>query len=219
MVFFTNLSLKEFQEFQVGYLALFCFFSVTDSFGWFWIGNRYRNIKLKWWCFSRLHSWSILFLLYINDLAECVLCNIAIHADDTTLHSKHLICGNNCSWFLYLNWPTKTLLTEARSDLLILMLGKLKALFNWCYNTGAIDMKIDGSMLLKSSFKMLRLTFTSKLDWNSYIIYIAKTASKKIGALIALYIYKSAILHGILLYCPYSCYLHFLPLLNPWLII
>ena len=52
-------------------------------------------------------------------------------------------------------------------------------------NTTAIDVKIDGSVLEeKSSFKMLGLTFSSKLDWGSYIISIAKTASKKIGALI-----------------------------------
>ena len=31
---------------------------------------------------------------------------------------------------------------------------------------------------------MLGLTFSSKLDWGSYINFIAKTASKKIGALI-----------------------------------
>ena len=31
---------------------------------------------------------------------------------------------------------------------------------------------------------MVGLTFSSKLDWASYIIAIAKTASKKIGALI-----------------------------------
>ena len=36
----------------------------------------------------------------------------------------------------------------------------------------------------KSSFKTLGLTFSSKLDWVSYITFIAKTASKKIGALI-----------------------------------
>ena len=50
---------------------------------------------------------------------------------------------------------------------------------------------------------MLGLTFSSKLDWGSYIISIAKTASKKIGDLIhsmkfhspevALYLYKSTI--------------------------
>ena len=52
-------------------------------------------------------------------------------------------------------------------------------------NTGAIDAKMDGSVLEeKSSFKVLGLTFSSKLDWGSYIISIAKTASKKIGALI-----------------------------------
>ena len=58
-------------------------------------------------------------------------------------------------------------------------------LFDWSNNAGAIDVKMDGSVLEeKSSFKMLGLTFSSKLDWGSYIISIAKTASKKIGALI-----------------------------------
>ena len=48
-----------------------------------------------------------------------------------------------------------------------------------------IDVEIDGSVLEeKSSFKMLDLTFSSKLDWGFYIISIAKTACKKIGALI-----------------------------------
>ena len=36
----------------------------------------------------------------------------------------------------------------------------------------------------KLSFKMLGLTFSSKFDWGSDITSIAKTASKKIGALI-----------------------------------
>ena len=55
----------------------------------------------------------------------------------------------------------------------------------------------------KTSLKMLGLTFSSKLDWGSYIVSVAKTASKKIGALIcsmkflspevALYLYKFTI--------------------------
>ena len=58
-------------------------------------------------------------------------------------------------------------------------------LFDRSNNTGSIDVKMDGSVLEeKLSFKMLGLTFSSKLDWGSYIISIAKTASKKIGALI-----------------------------------
>ena len=63
---------------------------------------------------------------------------------------------------------------------------------------------MDGYVLVeKSSFKMLELIFFSKLDWSSYIIFIAKTTSKKIGALIrsmkflslevTLYLYKSTI--------------------------
>ena len=72
----------------------------------------------------------------------------------------------------------------------------------WSTNTGAINVKMAVSVLEeKSSFKM---TFSSKLDWGSYIISIAKTASRKISPLIrsmtflspkvALYIYKSTIL-------------------------
>ena len=71
-------------------------------------------------------------------------------------------------------------------------------------NTDAIDIKMDGSVLEeKSSFKMLGLTFSFKLDCGSYVISIAKTVPKKIGAMIrsmksfssqvALYLYKSTI--------------------------
>ena len=33
-------------EFLVRYLALYLLFSVTDSFWWFWIGNRHKNMLL-----------------------------------------------------------------------------------------------------------------------------------------------------------------------------
>ena len=93
-------------------------------------------------------------------------------------------------------------------------------------NTGAIDVKMDGSVLVeKSPFKILGLTFSSKLDWGSYIISIAKTSPKKIRALIrsmkflspvvALYLYKSTIC-PCMEYCCHvwagapSCYLELL---------
>ena len=85
-------------------------------------------------------------------------------------------------------------------------------MFDWSNNSSSIDVKMDGSVFQeKSSFKMLGLTFSSKLDLGSYIVSIAKTVSKKIGALIcymrflcsgvALYLYRSTItpLYGILL--------------------
>ena len=53
-------------------------------------------------------------------------------------------------------------------------------LFDLSKSTGAIDVKMDESILHeKSFFKMLGLTFFSKLDWGSYIISISKTATKK----------------------------------------
>ena len=92
---------------------------------------------------------------------------------------------------------------------------------------------MDGSVLEeKTSFKMLGLTFSSKLDWGSYIVSIVKTASKKIGALIrsmkflspdvALYLYKSTI-QPCMEYCCHvwagvpSCYLELLDKLQKWI--
>ena len=52
-------------------------------------------------------------------------------------------------------------------------------------NTGAIDVKMNGSVVEeKSFFKMLGLTFSSKLDWGFWNISITKSASKKIRVLI-----------------------------------
>ena len=99
-------------------------------------------------------------------------------------------------------------------------------MFDQSNNTGVIDVKMDESVLEeKSSFKMLGLTFSSKLDWASYIMSIAKTASKKFGVLIrsmkflssevALYLYKST-LRPCMEYCCHvwagapSCYLELL---------
>ena len=99
-------------------------------------------------------------------------------------------------------------------------------LFDRSNNNGSTDVKMDGSVLEeKSSFKMLGLTFSSELDWGSYIISIAKTASEKIGALIrsmrflstgvALYLDKSTI-RPCMEYCCHvwtgapSCYLKLL---------
>ena len=148
------------------------------------------------------------FLLYINDLPDDAICVIAIDADDTTLYSK---CDEASDLWQQLelayvlesdlrdtvDWGKKWLVGfNARKTQLVS--------FDWSNNNGFIDVKMNGSVLeQKSPFKMLGLTFSSKLDWGSYIISIAKTASKKIGALIrsmkflspeaALYLYKSTI--------------------------
>ena len=99
-------------------------------------------------------------------------------------------------------------------------------MFDCSNNNTSIDVKMDGSVLEeKSSFKMLGLTFSSKLGSSSYIISVAKTACKKIGALIrsikflspetALYLYKS-IIRSCMEYCSHvwtgdpSCYLELL---------
>ena len=92
-----------------------------------------------------------LFLPYINDLPDDVICNTAIYDDDTTLQSK---CGQTSDLLQQLelaselesnlwdtkDWPSKWLVDFSS--------GKTQLTsFDQCNNTGAIDMKMDGSIL------------------------------------------------------------------------
>ena len=135
---------------------------------------------------------------------------ITIEKKNTTLYSK---CDQASNL-----WQQLELASELESDLQDTVdwgkkwladfnAGKFQLIFfDQSNNNGSIVVKMDllGSVLKEnSSFKILGLSFSSKLDWGSYIIYVAKTASKKIGPLIlsmkflssevALYIYKFTI--------------------------
>ena len=163
LVFFTNLSLM---EFQVRYSALFLLFSVIDDFTWFcWMESLHKNIQLMQEFLKA--PFLVLHFSYYTLMTFLMMLSVILPSMLMILLSilgaiGLLICGNNLNWLL------------------------------------------SGSILEeKSSFKMVGLTFSSKLDWVSYIISIAKTASKKIGALIrsmkflspevAVYLYKSTI--------------------------
>ena len=103
-----------------------------------------------------------LFLLYINDLPDDVICDIAIYADDTTLYSK---CDQASDL-----WQQLELASELESDLqntvdwgkkwlVDFNAGKTQLVsFDQSNNTGFIDVKMDESVLEeKLPFKMLGL--------------------------------------------------------------
>ena len=114
-----------------------------------------------------------LFLLYINDLADDVICNFNIYADDTTLCSK---CDQTSDLRQQLD-----LAIELESDITLVDFNAGKTqlvLFGQSNNSGAIDVKTDGSFLdEKSFFKMSGLSFG-----DSFIVSITESVSKKIGA-------------------------------------
>ena len=96
-----------------------------------------------------------LFLLYINDLPDDVICNIAIYVDDTTHYSK----SDQASDL----WQQLELASELESDLrdtadwgrkwlVDFNAGKTQlVLFDRSKNTGAIDVKMNGSVLEEKS--------------------------------------------------------------------
>ena len=91
------------------------------------------------------------FLLHINNHPDDFICNIAIYADDTTLYSKCDQASDMCQQL--------ELASELESDLrdtadwgknwiIDVNAGKTQlVLFDWPNNTGAINVKMDGSVL------------------------------------------------------------------------
>ena len=82
LVFFTNLSLA---EFQVRYLVLFLLYSVTDGFKWFWMESCHKNIQLMLE-FLKAPSLVLHFSYYtLMTLLMMLYCYLCYH---TTLYSK-----------------------------------------------------------------------------------------------------------------------------------
>ena len=90
--------------------------------------------------------------------------------------------------------------------LIDLIAGKTQLVsFDHSNNNGSINEKMDESVLEeKSPLKMLGFNFSSKLDWGLFIISIAKTASKKIRALIHSMKFLSPRLLCIFINLPYA---------------
>ena len=92
-----------------------------------------------------------LFLLYINDLPDDVICDIAIYADDTTLYSK---CDQASDL-----WQQFELVSELEFDVRDTVNWGKKwfvdfnagqtplVAFDWSNNKGSIDVKMGESIL------------------------------------------------------------------------
>ena len=103
LVFFTNLSLM---EFQARYLALFHLYSVVDGFEWFWMGNLHKNIQLMLEFlkapFLVLHFFYYTLMTFLVILSVILLSLLMILLSIVSV-IRHLICGNNLNWLPNLN--------------------------------------------------------------------------------------------------------------------
>ena len=69
-------------ELQFRYLVLFRLFLAVDGLEWFWrMGKSSQEYSVN-------AGVPTLFLLYINDLFDDDICNIATYADNSTLYPK-----------------------------------------------------------------------------------------------------------------------------------
>ena len=95
LVFFTNLSLM---EFQVRYLPLFLLFSVIDDFEWFWMESLHKNIQLMLEFlkapFSVLHFSFYMLMIFLTMLSVILLFMLMIVLSILSVIG-HVICGNN----------------------------------------------------------------------------------------------------------------------------
>ena len=160
-------------EFQVRYLALVLLFSVIDGFEWFWMASLHRNIQLMLEFLKAPHlvlHVSYYTLIIFRMILSVILLSMLMILPQILTVIRHLICGNHLSGLLNLNLIYETV-DWGKKWLVDFNAGKTQLVsFERSNNNGSIDVKMDGSVFdEKSSFKMLGLAFSSKLDWGSFI--------------------------------------------------
>ena len=160
-------------------------FSVIDVFECFWIKSLHKNIQLMLPFlkapFSVLHFSYYTLMIFLTVLSVILLSMLMILLSIQS-GIRHLI-----SDLLSDPWRQLELISELESDLrdtvdwgntwvVDFNAGKTQlVLFDQSNNNDSIDVNINRSVLEEeSSFKMLGLNFSSKLDWGPYIS-IAKT--------------------------------------------
>ena len=185
LVFFTKLSLM---ESPVIYLALFLLFSVIGSFEWFWMVHPVKKIQLM--LESLKSPFLVLHLSYYTLMTFMMVLSVILVFMLMILFFFFNVWSGIWSvattridfWtWIYLqdtvDWGNKWLVefNAVKTQLVS---------FDQSNDTGVVDAKMNGSVLEEKSFiKMLGLTLSSTLDWGSYIIPIAKTASKKVRSM------------------------------------
>ena len=149
LVFCTNLSLM---EFQVRYLTLYLLFLVIDDYEWVRMESLQKNIQLMLEFlkapFLVTHLSCYTSMTFLTMLSVILLSILMILLSMLSV-IRHLIFDNSLNLLLIY----ETLWTGVKCGLLISMLGKI----SWFRLTSPITMVLW-------SFKMLGLTFSSKLN-------------------------------------------------------
>ena len=169
-------------EFQARCLAIFLLFSVIDRFEWFCMESLDSNIQLMLEFlkapFLVLHISYYTLMAFLTKLSVILL-------------SMLMILLTKCDQASDL-WQQLELASELESDLqdtvewsrnwLVDLIARKTqlVLFDRSKNNGSIDLKMDGSILVeKSSFKMLGLTFSFKLDLALTVSLLLKLPPRK----------------------------------------
>ena len=73
---------------QVFYLAVFFLLLAVDIFEKFWMGSFWKKTQLILEFLKGIFLSLLFSLLYINDVSDDAISNIAIYADDIIIYSK-----------------------------------------------------------------------------------------------------------------------------------
>ena len=153
-------------ESQIRYLVLFLPFSVIDSFGWFWMGSLHKNMQLMLkflkapflvLYFSYYTLMTFLMMLSVI-LISMLMILLSCKCDQASDMRQHLELASE------LESDLQDTVDRGRKWLVYFKAGKTQLVsFDQSNNTGAGNVKMDGSVFEEKSFKMLG--WLSLLNW------------------------------------------------------
>ena len=140
------------------------------------------------WSPSRLHSWTALFLIYVNDLCKSSkLLDFILFADDTNLFYAH---ADIISLFNTVNEELEHINTWFKANKLSLNTKKTKYTL-FCKRSKLDDLPLKlpplkiNSAIIKREYNMsfLGIIFNESLNWKTHIETIENKISKNLGLL------------------------------------
>ena len=127
----------------------------------------------------------LLFIIFVNDLPDGVICKIVMHADDTSflVSSSDPLClqnSLNLNMCKIASWFQKNHLTLNISKTKLMLFGTPQNLSKY----QNISLSYDGETIERvDNFKYLGIVFDSHMTWSHHIDLIASNVSKRYGVI------------------------------------
>ena len=128
--------------------------------------------------------WPLIFVLYMNDLPQCLQnCSINMYADDTVIYVTNL-CTSEIARVVEddLQWMESSRLILNQSKTKSMLLGSWQ---NLAKSSNSFIQLYGKTLVRVAKFSYLGVVLGENLSWKEHVEYVSSKVSKRLGAFVS----------------------------------